>query len=160
MRKLRLSAARQPAKNVLAVSLASAVAVVLLAGWASARSAQVRQQRITFLIKTVAQGVNDPLGVRPGDTVFAVQNNLRSGRWIGKDRTACIVVDPSTDAQCSTTVGLPGGTLAASFTQTETSLRITGVITGGTGRYLGARGAFVLHRIGHPRSFNATVQLL
>jgi hypothetical protein len=152
---------KHSARRACAVVTAAAIAAaVLAASLAPADAASGTQRQIAFLAKSVSQSVVDPSFPQAGDTAVAVLNNIRHGRMIGNDRTACVVVDASSDMQCTSTVGLQTGTLEAEFTQNVNSRVIVGAITGDTGRCAGARGSFTLRRIGVTSNFNASIKLL
>jgi hypothetical protein len=138
---------------------ASAVALIASAG-APAKTTRTSPTPIKFFAKSVAQATPDPSFPRPGDTAAATLANLRHGHLIGGDLTECVIVDTAANAQCSSTVRLPGGTLEAAFSQNEASTTITGAVTGGTGRYVGATGSFTLTRVRATSNFNAVVHLL
>jgi hypothetical protein len=138
---------------------ASAVALIASAG-APADTPRASTTLITFFAKSTSQTATDPSFPRPGDIAVATLDNTRHGHLIGGDMTACVIVDTAGNAQCTSTVGLPGGTLEAAFSQNESSTKITGAITGGTGRYTGARGSFTLSRVGATSNFNAVAHLL
>jgi hypothetical protein len=138
---------------------ASAVALIASAG-APAKTTRMSPTPIKFFARSVSQTASDPSFPRPGDTAVATLANLSHGHLVGGDLTACVIVDTAANAQCSSTVSLPGGTLEAAFNQNEASTTITGAITGGTGRYNGATGYFTLTRVKATSDFNAVVHLL
>jgi hypothetical protein len=86
---------------------------------------------------------------------FAVplQNPSAAGKYptpqekVGEMVLACIAAEPSLESgdplhgQCTGTVLVDGGTLALSMGG-DIGLKVTGTITGGTGKYAGASGTF------------------
>jgi hypothetical protein len=143
------------------LAAASCVALIASAGApAKATHTPTTPTTITFFAKSLSQTAPDPSFPRPGDIAAATLANMRHGHLIGGDLTSCVIVDTAANAQCSSTVGLPGGTLEAAFSQNEASTTITGAITGGTGRYTGASGSFTLTRVGTTSNFNAVAHLL
>jgi hypothetical protein len=145
----------------LGAALVGAIALALIASTgAGAKAARGSATPIRFVARSVTQVAPDPSFPQPGDTAVATLNNFRNGHLIGGDSTACVIVDTSANAQCTSTVGLPGGTLEVAFNQNETAARVAGAVTGGTGRYIGARGDFTLRRVGSTSNFDATVHLL
>ena len=84
----------------------------------------------------------------------------KRGAHVGVIRVMCTLVAPN-GGQCQGTFSLPGGTLeTAGYVHFGTTTRVP--IIGGTGIYLGARGAFTSTPIGGPDSPKsaATIRLL
>lgn len=145
---------------VLAGAISGALVASLAASAIAPAISQVTpSKRLSFLIRSMSQVASDPHFPQAGDTTVATSENLRHGKRLGADRTACLVVDSHGNLQCTTSVGLTGGQLQAAFTQNLTSETITGVIGGGTGRYAATRGTFTLRRIHNTSNFNAVITL-
>lgn len=141
------------------VILTAAAAIALFASATTVtHAARWKARSLPFLVKQVSQTAPDPAFPRPGDVVVAAFDNVWDGQTIGRDATSCVVVDTAANFECSTTIGLPGATLQAAFSQNASSTTITGAIIGGTGRYASAGGYFVLRRI-NSTSFVARLHL-
>ena len=84
-----------------------------------------------------------------GDVSVFQDELLKAGKVVGKDGGTCTItkVDltatPPLDIACQVTFELPGGTVATQGLATNAPEKHL-VITGGTGRYLGATGEAVL----------------
>ena len=154
---LRTSAKRWRALG--AALAAAALAGLIVSASSPANPASPSPQRLAFLAKSTFQGAQDPSFPRPGDTTVATDANFQGSRKLGVTRAACVVVDAAAELQCTATVGLRGGAVAASFTQGLTSDHISVAITGGTGRYAGAHGTATLTRVGSTANFHVVAFL-
>jgi hypothetical protein len=111
-----------------------------------------------FLIDFSADGVRSVDDIRQSDpskgdvSVFQDQL-LRSGKVVGREAGTCTVtaLDPKAEAplqlNCNVTFEIPGGTIATQGLATNAAVKHL-VITGGTGRYLGAQGEATLTEFG------------
>jgi hypothetical protein len=125
-----------------------ALAGALVTGFAAAASPRnPAVGKFSFLARQTSVHTPDRAFPKPGDTIVVTQENLRGTHGIGADRTACLVVDTAVRLQCTTTVGLPGGTLETAFEESLGSKNIIAPILGGTGRYASTRGYFLLHQL-------------
>lgn len=92
-----------------------------------------------------------PISVSPGDQLILTNRLTEGGRTIGKLRARCTATEAIakiTDAAfaqahfiCEGMYTLPGGSLYANASIVKSGTK--GVVTGGTGKYAGARGTFV-----------------
>jgi hypothetical protein len=90
-------------------------------------------------------GAPSPQGPDIGDVVAFTQTLTRGGKQVGLAHVAAIVVDHKRHlSQANGTLQIPGGTVEVAGTVTMTS-RFTLAVTGGTGRYTGARGVLKFH---------------
>lgn len=113
---------------------------------------------IAFRTVTLSDAFSPGFG-NPGSTAVSRIENRQGKRVIGHDQTACIVIKLP-DMQCSSTIGLPGGTVQISFHQTLTGRTIVAPVAGGTGRYLDARGHLDLREVGtHQTVFDAVLHV-
>ena len=105
-------------------------------------------QRFTVVERAITDTTADtgPAGDSLGD-VLAFANpiyNAANTKQLGSDNGSCVRTKVGTAYDCSWTLTLPGGQLMVSgpFYDTADSLL---AITGGTGKWLGARGQMKLH---------------
>lgn len=92
-----------------------------------------------------------PVSVSPGDELILTNRLTKRGKTIGKLRARCTATEAVakiSDADfvqahfiCEGTYTLPGGALYLNGSIIKTGTE--GVVTGGTGKYAGARGTFV-----------------
>lgn len=81
------------------------------------------------------------------DQIFAP-----SGRNAGRDTQACVITKLSPlEAECTLTFVFADGTITAQYMGRQPPHKIAAV-TGGTGRYIGARGELTLVESGHDNS--------
>jgi hypothetical protein len=79
-----------------------------------------------------------------------------SGKQVGSDVTTCRAASrAATTARCDVGLGLAGGLLTITFTETEASPVFHGTVTGGTGAYRNATGTVT----GHEERNGATVRI-
>jgi hypothetical protein len=75
-----------------------------------------------------------------------------SGRKAGRDTQACVITKLSPlEAECTLTFVFANGTITAQYMGRQPPHKIAAV-TGGTGRYIGARGELTLVESGHDNS--------
>jgi hypothetical protein len=132
----------------IAASIATALsaATVVIVGSASASAARPGGVPLTFVVKSLSFVAPDPKFPRPGDTEVGVFANLVGAHRIGLDRSACLVVDAHANLQCTTTVGLQGGTLEVVCPINLKAVTTITPIAAGTGQYAHARGYILLHQ--------------
>jgi hypothetical protein len=149
-------------RGLLLVSLLiTAVATALItSSGAPAQPSQAGPKTITFVVQPVSEAAPDPSFPHPGDTIVVEAENVRNGQTIGRDYTGCLVTDTAANFQCTVTIGLPGGALEAVYLEAAGAHSIAGALSGGTGRYAGARGSFELRAIGSTGNYNGTLHLL
>jgi hypothetical protein len=92
-----------------------------------------------------------PKSIAPGDQLILTNRVTEGGKTIGNLRARCTATEPvatvsnSAFAQahfiCEGMYTLPGGSLYANASIGKSGAR--GVVTGGTGKFAGARGTFV-----------------
>jgi hypothetical protein len=132
----------------LAATVAVGGAIIALVASQSAPAkpaARISAASLTFTVKPMSSATPDPAFPKPGDALVATFENLRHGRRIGVDQTSCVVVDGKNALQCSTTVGLPGGSAEVVYADRLDATSILTPIVAGTGRYATTRGYFTLH---------------
>jgi hypothetical protein len=142
-----MSIRRILSRGTLSVPLAaiSAVFVTVVAQSAAAPRAATGST-IAFRTVTLSDAFSPGFGA-PGTAAVSRIENRQGARVIGHDQTACVVIKLP-DLQCSSTVGLPGGTVQISFHQSLTGRTIVAPVAGGTGRYADARGDLDLREVG------------
>ena len=101
---------------------------------------------LAFRTVTLSDAVSPGFGQAGSTTVSKIENR-RGTLVIGHDQTACVVIKLP-DLQCSSTIGLPGGTVQISFHQSLSGRTIVAPVAGGTGRYADVRGDLDLRRVG------------
>ena len=83
----------------------------------------------------------------PNDQTFIVKNNdLINGKKAGHDTLTCKVVAQG-KMSCSVAIVLAAGKLNGKFVQSITASGGKGTITGGTGKYAGAKGTFTFRPV-------------
>jgi hypothetical protein len=91
---------------------------------------------------------------QPNDTTFIIHNNdLINGKKSGHDTVTCRIVAQN-KVSCSIAIVLAAGNLKGKFVQSLTAPGGKGAITGGTGKYAGAKGTFTfrpLNGVGRTR---------
>jgi allene oxide cyclase len=145
---------------LVAVVPACTLAVLVAAGAATAAQPDRARARDTTSVTIVEHAANDTTtdtGV-PGDSagdLLTFANDVYDAsdtRKVGTDQGYCIRIVPATSYECTWTTFLAGGQLvvAGPFFDTRDS---TLAITGGTGRYRGARGTMGLHALENGTKF-------
>ena len=139
--------------------LAAIVAVaVTVAAQSAAAPMTTTRSTMSFRTVTLSDDLSPGFGT-PGSTVVSRIENRRGTHVIGHDQTACIVIRLP-DLQCSSTIGLRGGTVQVSFHQSLTGRTIVAPVAGGTGRYADARGYLDLREVGSGQTvFDAVLHL-
>jgi len=139
-------------RRVVVGMFVAGCSIGLAAGAASVASSDTAARppavkRLTLLSKTVKFTVVDtgPVGPSPGDLVLKDDTLLRNGREVGQDRFTCVAHEGDVVngiADCTGTLMLRGGQLHTQAGASAEGGRLSGAgaITGGTGRYSGARG--------------------
>ncbi len=83
---------------------------------------------------------NAPVGATPGDELVFTERLLdRRGRRIGSDAAHCVALFDATWL-CTGTYNLPGGRVMVQLLLPGPDVTYDHAITGGTGRFAGARG--------------------
>ena len=83
----------------------------------------------------------------PNDQTIIIKNNdLINGKKVGHDTLTCKVVAQS-KASCSLAVVFAAGKLNGKFVQSFSASSGKGTITGGTGKYAGAKGTFTFRNL-------------
>lgn len=142
-----MSIQRMFSRPRLAGPLAVILAVfVTVAAQSAAAPRATTASTLAFRTVTLSDAFSPGFGP-PGTTTVSKIENRRGTRVIGHDQTACVVIKLP-DLQCSSTVGLPGGTVQISFHQSLTGRTIVAPVAGGTGRYADVRGDLDLRRVG------------
>ncbi len=81
-----------------------------------------------------------PAGLSPGDVLIFTEQLFNSkGKRIGSDAASCVRLFDETSI-CTGTYKLPGGRVMVSLLQPGPTGTYDQAVTGGTGRYAGARG--------------------
>ena len=82
-----------------------------------------------------------------------------SGKRVGHDGFVCTVTNPvGPEAECTLTLSLPGGIVTTQFLNSPPPLKVA-AITGGTGRYVGARGEVTIVESSRDQTGSVTVEL-
>jgi allene oxide cyclase len=130
------------------VGAVSAVAIGTASAGPSVRTAAASGRHFTVVEHAITDTVADtgPKGDSLGD-VLAFGNpiyNAANRMKIGSDNGSCIRTAVAKAWECSWTTTLAGGSLVVEgpFYDTKDSVL---AITGGTGKWMGARGQMVLH---------------
>ncbi len=112
-----------------------------------------RATTLSLTAETTAFSVVDtgPTGDSPGDLIVSTDRLLRDGRVVGRSSLTCIGVTGSLangSAQCTGTFVVPGGRLEVQGEAVARGGTFSGrgAVVGGTGRYLGVRGGWVIPR--------------
>jgi len=111
-----------------------------------------------FLIDFGTTGVRSVEDIRQsdpskGDVSVFQDKLLRSGKEVGRQGGTCTIISlvpppkPALQLSCTVTYEVPGGTITSQGLATEAAVKHL-VITGGTGRYLGAKGEVTLTEFG------------
>jgi hypothetical protein len=133
------------------------VAALCLASWpvlaASAGTAVTGSRTIGLVARQVSAARVPVPGQKghqlvPGDQLVFTESLTRNGASYGHDAIHCVIVTAA-DAICVGAFELPGGqlTIAGNAGNVNSNHSTTVAVTGGTGRYQGARGQLtVKHR--------------
>jgi len=79
-----------------------------------------------------------------GDEILSWDDLYKGGKKAGRDANACVITNLSPlQAECTITFVVADGTITAQYMDTPPPHKIAAV-TGGTGKYLGARGQVVI----------------
>jgi hypothetical protein len=122
-------------------ALAALAALALSTGTAAAKG---HHRTITFNVRgelEQVQGVdNAPAGASAGDMVVFTERLFNGrGKQIGSDAATCVRLFDDT-ALCTGTYLLPGGRVMVQLLQAGLTGTYEQAVTGGTGRFAGARG--------------------
>ena len=97
----------------------------------------------------------------PDDRTIIVKNNdVINGKKVGHDTLTCKVVAQKNKVRCSIAVVLSAGKLTGRFVQSFSASGGKGTITGGTGRYAGAKGTFTFKNLNREGSRTGVVVTL
>jgi hypothetical protein len=124
------------------LALASVGALVLSAAPAGAKSGEPTTIKARSHLDQVHLVDNAPVGDSPGDVLLFTEQLLDSrGKRIGSDAASCVRLFDKTSL-CTAVYTLPRGTIMVQLLQPGLTGTLTynQAITGGTGRYAGARG--------------------
>ena len=84
---------------------------------------------------------------QPNDQTFIIKNNdVINGKKVGHDILTCKVVAQG-KMSCAVVIVLAAGKLNGKFAQSITASSGKGTITGGTGKYAGAKGTFTFRPV-------------
>ncbi len=148
-----------------AATLVAAIAVAALAyGTTAATASKPQTKTLTYSVRFSPFFLFDlgKKGPTPGDQILS-RDVLYTpdGKKVGKDVMACIVANTTPlEASCNLTFVFPEGTITAQYVNSPPPRKVA-AITGGTGKYLGARGQLEIVESGHDNRGNtATFTLL
>ncbi|MGN6379777.1 MAG: hypothetical protein ACTHNU_12550 [Gaiellales bacterium] len=152
MSKLHLTkrTGRRLAGGATAVALIAAAATVMSSGTGAASPAPARQVTRIHLVERVASehlADQGPKGLSAGDRLLIVSDVLTpAGRRIGRLDFVCTITGEGKLAggSCQGALTLPGGQIHGSEAFGASGLNRFQAITGGTGKYIGAKGQFVV----------------
>jgi allene oxide cyclase len=156
---LRMEAAMTRTRKLVTAAAAAAFVLAPVAALASTGSPGV-SHRQPATIHVVEHAITDtvqmfhPPHESLGD-VLGFHNpvyNAANTRRIATDNGYCIrtVATGKTEWECTWTTMLPGGHITVEGPYYDDGTDTTLAITGGTGRYTGARGSMLLHATGSP----------
>ncbi len=138
---------------LIAVAGALAVAVPAMAGQTVIRFVEIDQPNLDHFVDVNHNNQGDPGSVFIGTSYLYKWAGTKKGARIGTANIICTVVG-SNSGQCAGTFSLPGGKITAAgyieFGGTDTV-----PITGGTGKYVGAKGTFSSRSLGGQDSNNS-----
>jgi len=139
-------------------SLAAAAAALALPAGAGAATRTVTLQARSQLEQ--AQTVdNAPAGPSPGDLLVFTERLLDSaGRAIGRDAAQCVTLFDASSL-CTGTYVLHGGQVMVQLLQPGPQVTYQQAITGGTGRYAGARGTVTVRQSSGGDRFTFRIRL-
>ena len=101
----------------------------------------------------------DPAAMDVGDRVILSDLLLANGEVVGRNAGVCTVTNAAGEAICSVVYALPDGTIATEFFNTPPPAKEF-AISGGTGRYGGARGFGELVESGTDQTRTITFHLI
>ena len=130
-------------------------ACVVIAAQSAAAQQPATSSTIGFRTVTLSDAFSPGFGP-PGTVAVSRIENRQGTHVIGRDQTACVVIKLP-DMQCSSTIGLPGGTVQISFHQSLSQRTILAPVAGGTGRFADAQGYLALREIGSGQTVFAAV---
>ena len=140
------------ATTIAALALSTTVAGTIAYGQDAAQPASRQLQYYVHfspftLVDVGAKGPSRGDQIVSSDQIFA-----QSGRKVGRDTQACVITKLSPlEAECTLTFVFADGTITAQYMGRQPPHKIAAV-TGGTGRYIGARGQMTLDESGHDNS--------
>jgi allene oxide cyclase len=136
-------------KSLVAATVVLAAAVLLVPVGSSAKPKQkVKTIEAFAVVDSATVTDHDPAGESQGDTIVFTQklySDQTKSRQIGTDEAFCVRTVVGEHQLCTGIFYLNGGSIT--ITGPETSGVHSLAITGGTGRFLGARGEVVLNSI-------------
>jgi Allene oxide cyclase barrel like domain len=151
--------------KTIMTTLAAALTIATLAVGATAASARKPPTTtLTYSIRFSPFFLFDlgKKGPTPGDQILSHDAvYTRAGKKVGTDVMTCTVVTTApSQASCNLTFAFATGTITGQYIGSPPPRKIV-AITGGTGKYLGARGQIELVESGHDNRGNtATFTLL
>jgi hypothetical protein len=136
----------KPAKIGLLIAAVTLVAAVFATAGLADGSAP-RTTAIVYHLKfspfTVIH-VSPGGGYSRGDEIVSWDDLYKGGKKAGRDAQACVITNLTPlQAECTITFVFADGTIAAQYMLTPPPHKI-GAVTGGSGKYLGARGQVVI----------------
>lgn len=157
---------RKPLRYVAVVTSVSCLVGLALAGSASAASTvltfrePVKGSTGSFIDNAPKSRAGK---FSAGDEVIFTNTLEVEGKIVGKIRAVCIATESSRSVIvagffCTALAKIPGGTLVLVAPLSESGTGTEGAVTGGTGKYAGARGTFVVEE--GRRSDTNTITLL
>ena len=154
-----MSIRRILSRGKLSAPLAAVLAVcITVAAQSAAAPRRATRSTVAFRTVTLSDAFSAGFGT-PGTTAVSRIENRQGRHVIGDDQTSCVVIKLP-DMQCSSTVGLPGGTVQVLFHQSVTGRTIIAPVAGGTGRYADAHGQLDLREVGSTQTvFDAVLHL-
>ncbi|MGZ6638581.1 MAG: hypothetical protein ACXVII_37700 [Solirubrobacteraceae bacterium] len=135
--------------TVAAVAAPAAPAIAHPGGKRAAHAHRTSARRLHFKLSVkinmlVHNGVATPITpsttFATGDSAYFVADILAGNRKVGREDIICGLSSPTSEL-CTAVDRLPGGLITHIGANSFTDLVDTDVITGGTGRYLGAHGS-------------------
>lgn len=136
----------KPARIGLLIAAVTLAAVVFAtAGFASGsdpRTTTIRYHLKFSPFTVIHLNPNDSYS--RGDEIVSWDDLYKGGKTVGRDAQACVLTNLSPlQGECTITFAVADGTLTAQYMDTPPPYKIAAV-TGGTGKYLGARGQVVI----------------
>jgi len=137
----------RPAKiGLLIAAVTLAAAVFATAGFASGSGPRtttivyhLKYSPLTIIHVTQGGGPSSR-----GDEIVSWDDLYKGDKKVGRDANACVLTNLSPpQAECTITFVVTGGTITAQYMDTPPPHKIAAV-TGGTGKYFGARGQVVI----------------
>jgi hypothetical protein len=134
-----------PAKIGLLVAVVTLAVVFATSGFANGSGS--RTTTIVYHLKYSPQTiihVSSNAGLSRGDEIVSWDDLFKGGKKVGRDANACVVTNLSPpQAECTISFVVADGTITAQYMETPPPHKV-GAVTGGTGKYLGARGQVVI----------------